>query len=466
MSCNETIFDIELGKVQDPRESRPQLPQRQPSRFITVDSVLRYASDVPSMQKRQPVRPRPFRTGSGHPVDPRLTGRYVPPPHMPQRSTKKTEKLVLLPESIEEGNEDAELGEDEQGPPKVGEQSVRRAAGEKIKSYAERLPKARRTEKELSRVTAYCTAQAYKLPSTAAFIRERHAARTKLYDDCLYVAYHLPLLQGTDGYRVASSPPVKGITGKNLLDEAIERSEQQDYHGAYFAEVEEQHSVRLNDATIESPAEHSSMVNGDHVYVNGPFRDGDQARGLGSHHGSVPQDALQYAEMFVLSYGVVVFWNFTERQEKDVLADLTFSTSLDPKTNLASPLGLATNPLEEEDFETEEFHFEYNNEIPRPRVYNDMITLRSGDHMIKLAISYAIAQSTKLSYFEEAMATQMEEAKDVPKRLALTGQLGMKREEVIKLMGGLFMSRVEINLCKFVFWVSFFIADHYSFERA
>jgi uncharacterized Rmd1/YagE family protein len=152
--------------------------------------------------------------------------------------------------------------------------------------------------------------------------------------------------------------------------------------------------------------------------------------------------------MFVLDYGVVVFWNFTERQEKDVLADFAFSTTVDPVTNTVSPLVLTTNALDEEDFETEEFHFEYNNEISRPRVYNDMITLRSGDHMIKLAISHAIAQSTKLSFFEERMAAQMEEAKDVPGRLAKTGELGLKREEVIKLLGGLFKSRVEVNLCK------------------
>ena len=68
--------------------------------------------------------------------------------------------------------------------------------------------------------------------------------------------------------------------------------------------------------------------------------------------------------------------------------------------------------------------------------------------MIKLAISHAIAQSTKLSFFEENMANQMEEAKDVPRRLAYTGELGLKREEVVKILGGLFKSRVDVNLCK------------------
>jgi uncharacterized Rmd1/YagE family protein len=408
------------------------------------------------MQQRQPQRPRALRTGSGKPINPALTGRFLPP-HLPPRSTKLSEKLVLLPESVEEVDEKGEFGQDDDdaSPPKDDEE-YRRPGREKSKSYAERLPKARRTEKELARVTAYCTAQAYKMHSTAAFIKDKHLARTKLYDDCLYVAYHLPLLPGSEGYRLKSSPLVKNPGGKTLLDEAIERSEQTDYHGAYFAEDEEQHWVRgsesLNDATSPGKEE---------VLENGYRRDSDQSqRSMSPVQSSFLADAFRFAEMFIFSYGVVVFWNFTEKQEKDVLADLTFSSTTDPKTNTAAPLSLVTNPLPEEDFETEEFHFEYNNEISRPRVYNDMITLRSGDHMIKLAISHAIAQSTKLSFFEENMATQMEEAKDVPRRLAYTGELGLKREEVVKILGGLFKSRVDVNLCKHSFDLSRSTSSH------
>ncbi|KIX07948.1 uncharacterized protein Z518_02602 [Rhinocladiella mackenziei CBS 650.93] len=435
---------MQSKQVLDPREARPLPPRRQPSRrFITVDSVLQYASDIPSMQKRQPQRPRPFRTGSGHPVDPRLTGRYTAS-HMPSRSTKTSEKLVLLPEAVEEEEGKGDFGADtDKGPPKDDE-DYRKPGREGVKSYAERLPKSRRTEKELPRVTAYCTAQAYKLHSTATFVRQRHGARAKLYDDCLYCAYHLPLLPGNEGYRVRSSPPVKSAKGGTVLDEAIERSERRDYQEPYYAEEEEQHLVRGNYTPEEQSSDtHRHTGDMDPPQVNGQRRDSEQSQSPGA---SVPVDAYRFAEMFVFSYGVVVFWNFTERQEKDVLADFTFSTVVDPNTNMVSPISLTSNALDEEDFETEEFHFEYNNEISRPRLYNDMITLRSGDHMIKLAISHAIAQSTKLSFFEETMAAQMEAAKDVPGRLAKTGELGLKREEVIKLLGGLFKSRVEVNL--------------------
>jgi uncharacterized Rmd1/YagE family protein len=82
-------------------------------------------------------------------------------------------------------------------------------------------------------------------------------------------------------------------------------------------------------------------------------------------------------------------------------------------------------------------------------MYNDMITLKSGDHMIKLAMSHAIAQSTKLSLFEEGMNRTMLAAQSVPKRLALTGQLGMARTDVVKMIGQLFTSRVDVNLCTY-----------------
>lgn len=76
-----------------------------------------------------------------------------------------------------------------------------------------------------------------------------------------------------------------------------------------------------------------------------------------------------------------------------------------------------------------------------------MITLRSGDIMIKLAISHAIAQSTKLCRFEERMNSTMLGVQQIPKKLALTGKLGMKREEVVKMSGKLFKLRVDVNLC-------------------
>ncbi|KAL8786338.1 MAG: hypothetical protein Q9213_002835 [Squamulea squamosa] len=440
--------------VTDARERHPATRNRPPSlgfrnnsRFVTVDSVLQYASEIPSMQQRQPPQRTPLvRTKSGRPADPRLAGRPVLPQHMPARSTKVSEKLVLLPETEDADDEEVEEKADydqdnDEAPTRDNEEVLRRTGGRKGKSYAERLPKARRAEK-LARVTAYCTAQAYKMKGTAQFLRDQHGARTKLYDDCLYTVYHLPLMPGTEGYRVKSSPLLKSSGGKTLLDEEIERNEGRDYGEGFFEDGNaETFSVRGNEegeGNTPTGANHNQHHQPETTNDHGGRRESaGSARSISPTR--VSPDAFTFAEMFVFSYGVVVFWNFTERQEKDVLADLTFSES-------DTGVRLVSGAQDEEDFETEEFHFEYSPETPRPRVFNDMITLRSGDHMIKLAMSHAIAQSTKLNFFEQRMADQMAEAQHVPRRLALTGKLGMKREEVVRILGALFRSRVDVNL--------------------
>lgn len=464
--------------------------------MISVDNVLQYASEIPSGQRRGPPRPTTAtRTESGrHPLNPKLggPGRTVQQ-YVPQRSSKVSEKLVLLPEAGDLDEEKGEFDEDnDAAPPRDDfERKRRKVSSLKEKSYAERLPKASRTEK-LSRVTAYCTAQSYRMRATAEFVREKHGAKTKLYDDCLYTVYHLPLLSGNEGFRIRSSPVLKSPGGKAVLDEEIERNERRDYSDGYFGgedygvqyenEVEEGLREGASHEENENQQEQSS---GNHDEQRRRDQDRDQeqeqdpdedrrapSRGQDSdrhlvHRGSSPSisqddsNASAFAEMYIFSYGVVVFWNFTERQEKDILADLAFSSS-------HGAIPLAVRPQLEEDFETEQFHFEYNHQIPRPRVFNDMITLRSRDHMIKLSMSHAIAQSTKLSFFEERMAETMEEAQYVPRRLALQGELGMKREEVVRILGRLFMSRVDVNLCKsFVFDSSCTIrADRRSLEHA
>jgi uncharacterized Rmd1/YagE family protein len=358
--------------------------------------------------------------------------------------------LVLIPETVNEKDDsDEDINEfggqtgsadGVESPLKDAELDIlKKRGGIRGKSAAERLPKASRAEK-LARVTAYCTAQAYKLKATASFLRDRHGAKTKLYDDCLYAVYHLPLLPGSEGFRIRSSPVLKRPGGKAVLDEEIERSEARDYHEGYFEDTDTygvrggEDSPRNESDEDRTRREEEARRTRERARIFAQDRRGDSPN-------RIAPDATTFGEMFVFSYGVAVFWNFTERQEKDILADLTFSEH-------ETGISLVTRPHKEYDFETEELHFEYSPLVERPRVFNDMITLRSGDHMIKLAMSHAISQSTKLSFFEEKMSQTMLDAQHVPKRLALTGQLGMTRKEIVKIVGQLFKSRVDVNLCK------------------
>ncbi|CAI4219347.1 unnamed protein product [Parascedosporium putredinis] len=384
-----------------------------PMRHISLDRILQGSSDIPSGQPRTPPRPRVPRPQP--PLTRRVSGSRGLPhavsrtgQHIPSRTTKLSEKLVLLPEA------------DEDDIPEDGD-------------YAERLPKVQRTEK-VSRLTAYCTAQSFNMKQTTEFLKQHHEARTKLYDDCLYVIYALPLLPGSDGYRVRSRAVMRTPgTGKTVVDLEIERR----------------------------TGGHDSQTHNHHGYPNGNDHEGamDDNMSYGSEATSpnpvnrLVTDAKNFAEMFVFSYGVVVFWNFTENQERDVLADLTFAEN---KTGAA----LLNRPLDQDDYETEEFHFEYNPEARQPRIFNDMITLLPRfDHMIKLTISHAIAQSTKLCFFEERMSQTMLNAQHVPKDLAQTGILKMGRTEIVRILGQLFKSRVDINLSSVVLDVPNFFWD-------
>ncbi|QPC75999.1 hypothetical protein HYE68_006751 [Fusarium pseudograminearum] len=458
--------------VTDARQRQPQrrVLQRQdtgagapgsqaPMRFMTVDNVLQYNSQIPSGQPRGPPGPATLPSGR-HPGPPgsalsrRVSSGGLPNSQsrtgqqIPSRTTKISEKLVLLPEAEDNGDDvDEEIEsesilarrvqDDENRPLKDEELDVlKKRGGVRGKSFAERLSKTQRTDK-VSRLTAYCTAQAYKIKPTAEFLRKKHEAKTKIYDDCLYVIYALPLLNGNDGTRIRSRPILKTPgTGKTVLDLEIERSEQRDHHEGYFD---------------DDAYEHPSPERGHEIPARFTDRPSTPERSNPFHHDDdvssmnrLAPDAKNFAEMFVYSYGVVVFWNFTEHQEKDILADLTFADA-DAVENGAT--SLLTRPLDQEDYETEEFHFEYSADIKRPRIFNDMITLLpKSDHMIKLTISHAIAQSTRLCFFEERMSETMLDAQHVPKMLALTGELKMTRTEIVRMLGKLFRSRVDINL--------------------
>ncbi|KAK7427494.1 Sad1-interacting factor 3 [Neonectria magnoliae] len=441
---------------QDTAAGPPGAPAA-PMRFMTVDNVLQYNTQIPSGQPRNPPLPTPRTqsTATGTPGVRRVPSGGLPNTQsrtgkpMPSRTTKISEKLVLLPETDQKDDDVDEeieseaillrrLQDQENRPLKDEELDVlKKRGGIRGKSYAERLPKMQRTEK-VSRLTAYCTAQAYKVKATAEFLRQKHEAKTKLYDDCLYVIYALPLLNGNDGYRVRSRPILKTPgTGKTVLDLEIERSEQRDHHEGYFDDDAYISSSPNRAHPVASPFSDPSVTAEDH---DNPFRHDDDASQLNR----LAPDTKNFAEMFVFSYGVVVFWNFTEHQERDILADLTFA---DADATAEGGLSLLTRPLDQDDYETEEFHFEYSSDVKRPRVFNDMITLLPrSDHMIKLTISHAIAQSTRLCFFEERMSETMLDAQHVPKTLALTGELNMTRTEIVRMLGRLFKSRVDINL--------------------
>lgn len=469
---------------------------------ISIDNILSDISDIPSAQRRAgpdytPLPDRGSPQGPRRP--PRMPGRVAQT--IPQRTTKLSEKLVLIPEDIQPGFK-FEDDDAESSPPPDEDEAI---PSDTRKSYAERLPKDRRTNK-FPRLTAYCVSDIIRLPATAKYLRENHKILPRIYEEALYAPYYLPLLPGDDDSRVKSSPG-----GVQLMEQLIDQSEQFDHHFEYYSGLEsgknpndpnefepgeidihrreelQEHDDAASWNSRESdfdPSEPQAFSPPKESFMQQSSNQHESRRrksSPGRQHADSAQlkheqytqeaqeniangqepstessgqppviletpDVSKHAEIFIFTYGVIVFWNFTEQQEKEILADLNFARVNGSDANVLLTSSLIVRPISEQDIETEELHFTYSPHTVKPRIYNDMVTLRSGDHMIKLAMSHAIAQSTKLSRFEARMDGTMHDVRHVPKMLALTGRLGLKREEVLKISGKLFKLRVDVNL--------------------
>ena len=68
------------------------------------------------------------------------------------------------------------------------------------------------------------------------------------------------------------------------------------------------------------------------------------------------------------------------------------------------------------------------------------------DHHIKMSISHALTQSTKLSVYEQRVMEIVESTKDLPETLAATGEVGLTRGQIARLIGRVFIQKSAVNL--------------------
>ncbi|EMG47349.1 hypothetical protein G210_2333 [Candida maltosa Xu316] len=445
------------------------MQQRFKNKFtdISVDKLLSNSSDIPSGQSRlppsfsrqrygshgssmSPSSPPPQPTQSQLSSEPRRNIRSIPKlsSSLPSRTSKTSHKLVLIPDSQRSPSPPTAATQDSTSTTSAELQA------QMMRSRAELMPKEKRAE-EFSRMTAYFICEEFDLNDVAKFLRKNHEVKPRLYDEALYVPYALPLLPGSDGVRVKSNNTAKLQAKNKYMEKMITKNEQTNHLYEYYSGVETPEDANnysmdpeFENVDGNAPFEPSEPqffappVETNRISEDGESLNNESAKKNGTDTSastvsihSQADVSKHHAEMFVFQFGVVVFWNFSEIHEKNILADLAFSDE-----------DLLVNPIDEQDIETEEFHYEYDRQILRPRIYNDMITLRSADHLIKLTMSYAIAQSTKLELFESRMVNVLHSISRLPKKLALTGRLGLKRQQVMKKSGKLFKLRVDVNL--------------------
>lgn len=163
------------------------------------------------------------------------------------------------------------------------------------------------------------------------------------------------------------------------------------------------------------------------------------------------RDVIHYrygeGDIYCFTHGCFVSWGLTEEQEQPLLEELAgFSNNL-----LAKPV-------------QESFRYELGDTTIIAND-SDIIYLAKDDPLIKLAISNGLAQSIKLTTFEEAVDKTIKSTDTIPQDLAGKGRIALSRKEISRQMGKLFIVRNSINLNTEFLGVPEFFWEHPTLER-
>jgi uncharacterized Rmd1/YagE family protein len=174
---------------------------------------------------------------------------------------------------------------------------------------------------------------------------------------------------------------------------------------------------------------------------------------------SSSESAESSGDVFIFDYGVAACWGLTAAQEDAVLASL-----------LDAPL-VAVGTLPPGLRERDAFEVAFAPGLAPPgaasskalcSILNGVITLDArfeADSLAQLAVSHAIAQSTKLCVFETRVTRLAEACAHIPSALAAAGEVRMPRREATRLTGQLFLQRSAVNLLSTVLDVPEFFWD-------
>lgn len=133
------------------------------------------------------------------------------------------------------------------------------------------------------------------------------------------------------------------------------------------------------------------------------------------------------SDIFFFNYGCAVFWGVEEELIDKILRKL--------------------KNFENEHFVKPNFYSYFVVQGPTNKVYqNEIILNEASGIMEKLAISFALAQSMKLSVFEEKIEHTIKKTEHIPKSLAISGKITLSGKQIAQKMGKLFLERSSINL--------------------
>ncbi|KAA8563946.1 hypothetical protein EYC84_011949 [Monilinia fructicola] len=312
-------------------------------------------------------------------------------------------KLKYLPDpDFGEDGRDEESGRDVYSQyTRIKDPTARRDAANLGKADRDKLP----------RVTAYSTANKYQLDRVMRFLKggsgRKKGANPKLFDECIYTPFSY------------DKHFVKTTSDRVMEVQSAPVTLRERRHSDSIIDVEENNKSRREDLiTLHTDGGDVAISNGDlspanHLLPEVTERQLENETEALIWEGNPGIDIkIHTPEVFLFNYGVVVIWGMSQPR----MWKWSPSISITPK------------------------------EYPA-RIYNDFIALREkGNYMTKLAISHAIAQSVKTSLFESLVDNTIEECKDIPTQIALTGAIDLSRKEINMQIGELFILRINIHL--------------------
>ena len=338
----------------------------------------------------------------------------------PQRTTKNTQKLKLLPNP-----DPGEDGPDEESGRDVYSQFTR-IKDPTARRDAARLGKADRDK--LPRVTAYCTASSYRLPGLMKYLKSRYKARgaiPKQFDECIYS----PFSYTYERSKRTSYQDPSDHSAIIIEEPDIPPDRERRYSDSALEVEESKRHYREDLIDLTTAAGDTTLDNGESSFPNDTLIDTDEPR-----NGIAPIDfdtEVHTPEVFLFEYGTVVIWGMTLQQEERFLKEIS---------------KFEAEKLGPDDVQTENFNFYYTQEY-QARIYNDFISLREKkNYMTKLAISHALAQSVKTSLFEDLLSTTISLTSPLPAEIAATGSISLNRKEIHQQIGQLFILRINIHL--------------------
>ncbi len=149
-----------------------------------------------------------------------------------------------------------------------------------------------------------------------------------------------------------------------------------------------------------------------------------------THNATLYRDALHLdgaGDRFIFPYGVVVLWGVSHDDEQRLLAELQPFVSEPAVTPLCDL-------------------FDYSLDGEQPRIHNDHIYLTGDRMMERLAVSHGLAQSVKLMELESYAGATIEETAHIPRNMAASGNSRLKRRDIARMRGRLFLVESDIHL--------------------